>query len=162
MLDVLKQIPDVLKYECCIVGDGPERQRLIKKCTRYNLDNRVRFMGEINHTEISEIYSKSDVLIFPSFREATGTVILEAMSMGVPVIAMNRFGGAMILDESCGWLYDGKSEDEYCESLKNILIQCLCEPDEVRKRGDNAKYRAEQFTWNNRNQLYLEIYKSLV
>ncbi len=162
LLDALKQIPNDMEYECCIVGEGPEKQRLVRKCKRYNLDNRVKFIGEVNYTEISEIYNKSDVLLFPSFREATGTVILEAMSMGQPVITMNRFGGAMILDEQCGWLYDGDSREAFVCGLVKAMLACIRAPEEVRRRGENARKRAAEFSWERKMEIYQRIYNSLL
>ena len=56
-------------------------------------------------------------VIMPSIRETTGTVLLEAMSKGIPVITINKFGGATLFDENTGWLYEGNSKEEYIERI---------------------------------------------
>lgn len=59
----------------------------------------------------------------PSIRETTGTVLLEAMSKGIPVITINKFGGATLFDENTGWLYGGNSKEEYIENLKKAILE---------------------------------------
>ena len=162
LFDALRRLPSELPYECRIVGAGDEEEKLRKLVRQYGLSERVNFVGIIPHTEISEVYKKLDVLIMPSFREATGTVILEAMAFGVPVITINRFGGATILDEYCGWLYDGNTKEEYIENLKNAIIQCIQNPEEVRRRGENAQNRASEYTWTEKMKQYQAIYDSVV
>lgn len=162
LLDALKQLPPDLNYQCCIVGEGPEREQLEKKCLEYGLEGRVSFAGMIPYQQMHAEYAHADVLVFPSLREATGTVILEAMAKGLPVVAMNGFGGATILDDSCGWLYDGDSRERYIENLKEILTACIRNPEEVRRRGENARIRAADFTWEKKNEYYHSIYRRVL
>ena len=60
---------------------------------------------------------------------------LEAMSKGIPVITINKFGGATLFDENTGWLYGGNSKEEYIENLKKAILECIAYPDEVTRRS---------------------------
>ena len=68
-------------------------------------------MGSIPYMEMEKEYADADVFIMPSIRETTGTVLLEAMSKGIPVITINKFGGATLFDKDTGWLYEGNTKD---------------------------------------------------
>ena len=57
------------------------------------------------------------------------------MSKGIPVITINKFGGATLFDENTGWLYEGNSKEEYIENLKKAILECIANPDEVTRRG---------------------------
>ena len=162
LLDALARIPEELDFECRIVGTGPERERLQKRCKRYKLESKVTFFGEIPYTEIGEVYQQADVFVMPSFREATGSVLLEAMANGLPVVTMDRFGGATILDERAGWLYDGQTQEEIIGQLKDVLISCIENMDQVRCRGKNARILAEKYTWEERMKAYQKIYNQLI
>lgn len=161
LLDALARIPEELEFECRIVGAGAEMKRLQKRCEEYGLGQKVTFAGEVPYTEIAGVYQKADVFVMPSFREATGSVLLEAMAKGLPVVTINRFGGATMLDETAGWLYDGQTQEEFVENLKRALIFCITHPEEVKRRGRNARALAEKYTWEERMKLYQTIYQSL-
>jgi len=162
LLDVFKQLPSQLEYECIIVGDGVEADLLRQRCSDADLLDKVTFLGPVAHTEMAVLYQQADVLIMPSLREATGSVLLEAMANGLPVVTINRFGGAEILDESTGWLYDGEDREACISGLKAALICCITQPEEVVRRGINARKEAEKYTWDERMKNYQAIYENVI
>ena len=159
LLDTFMKLPCDLDYECRIVGNGPELIRLQKRCNRdESLSKHIVFTGAILYEKMKNEYENADVFIMPSIRETTGAVLLEAMSKGLPVITINAFGGSMLIDENRGWLYSGVNKEDYIENLKNALVECILKPEEVRRRGDNAKKYVRQFSYELKNQYYQEIY----
>lgn len=162
LLDALARIPKDLDYVCSIVGEGADKEKLMQKCAALGLNDKVSFTGAVPYEQILNSYDSADVLITPSFREATGSVILEAMARGLPVITINKFGGAMILDEDAGWLYDGNTKEAYVENLKSAIIECITQPEEVRRRGVNARKYAEEHTWQKKVARYQRIYQRIL
>ena len=134
LFDALMRIPQETRYQVRVVGDGPELEHLRKRCKdNLNLSEHVHCMGSIPYMEMEKEYADADVFIMPSIRETTGTVLLEAMSKGIPVITINKFGGATLFDKDTGWLYEGNSKEEYIENLKKAILECIANPDEVRE-----------------------------
>ena len=163
LLDALLKIPEGVDYQVRIIGDGPELNHLRKRCEEnIKLSEHVYFTGAIPYTKMKMEYAKADVFIMPSIRETTGTVLLEAMSKGIPVITINKFGGAILFDKNTGWLYDGNDKDEYIENLKNAILECVSNPDEVVRRGKNARKKAENYTWQEKNKKYQKIYEEIL
>ncbi|WP_081861315.1 glycosyltransferase family 4 protein [Butyrivibrio sp. AE2032] len=163
LLDVLMTIPESLKYEVRIVGDGPELERLRKRCANDpNLTKHVSFIGAIPYEEIEKEYIRASAFIMPSIRETTGTVLLEAMSKGLPVIALNKFGASTLFDETTGWLLDGDSKESYISSFGKAIIECITSPEKVEYRGQNARRRAEEYTWIEKNKKYQSIYNQIL
>lgn len=163
LLDALMRIPQNLNYQVRIVGDGPELKHLRSRCNdNSNLTKHVYFTGAIPYTEMEKEYLMADVFIMPSIRETTGTVLLEAISKGIPVITINKFGGAILLDENTGWLYEGNTKEDYINSLKKAILECIMNPDEVTRRGMNARREAANYTWQEKNKLYQKIYFELL
>ena len=118
LFDALMRIPQETRYQVRVVGDGPELEHLHKRGKEdLNLSEHVHCMGSIPYMEMEKEYAGADVFIMPSIRETTGTVLLEAMSKGIPVITINKFGGATLFDENTGWLYGGNSKEEYIEKV---------------------------------------------
>jgi glycosyltransferase involved in cell wall biosynthesis len=78
-----------------IVGDGPERVRLEEAIQSHGVTGTVRLAGEV--TDARPFLREMDAFVFPSKGEALGTSILDAMAMGVPVVAADDGGPAEVL-----------------------------------------------------------------
>jgi len=93
--DIRKEIPDV---RCIIIGDGPEKNKLMSLASELNLLHKnVYFLGFLEKDE--EVYSyikSSKVFVLPSIREGFPNTILEANSCGVPVIIIDSPKNASI------------------------------------------------------------------
>lgn len=162
LLDALERVSGDLDYQCRIIGSGPELEGLQKRCEdSEELSRHVIFTNMIPYEQMEKEYQGADVFVMPSIRETTGTVLLEAMSQGLPIITVNRFGGATLLDDNIGWLYDGVDRDSFIEKLKNDVEYCIMNRGEVKRRGQKARKKAEQYTWENKNQFYQKIYRNL-
>lgn len=163
LLDALMRVPSNLNYICRIVGGGAEKDKLQARCSKSdNLSKHVVFVGPLPYGEMEKEYENADVLIVPSIRETTGTVLLEAMSKGLPAVTINKFGGAILLDNDTGWLYDGKTKDSYIDNLKDVIVDCILNPSEVRRRGNNARRKVKQYTWAAKNEYYQRVYRELL
>jgi glycosyltransferase involved in cell wall biosynthesis len=100
-----------IPFKCSIVGEGKERGFLESLIRAYQLENEVILTGALHNREVLDLMGKSDMLICPSrspkrsTRDGLPTVILEAMSLSVPVIA-TRFGGIpdVVIHEETGLL----------------------------------------------------------
>jgi glycosyltransferase involved in cell wall biosynthesis len=71
-----------------IIGDGPERGNLERQARALDIQDRVRFVGQVEHNQMPRWLSVGDVFVFTSIREEGFPLnILEAMSMNLPVVA---------------------------------------------------------------------------
>ena len=163
LLDALKHVPCGLEYECRIVGDGPKFETLSKRCMDDPvLQQHVQFKGRIPYADMEREYREADVFIMPSLRETTGSVLLEAMSKGLPIITINKFGGALLVNEKTGWVYDGKTKEELLNGLSSAIIECINNPSEVAYRGKTAKEMSQKYTWSSKLDYYFNIYRKVL
>jgi len=81
-----------VKFKLTILGDGPLKNEIKELIKILDLKNDVYFHKKIKYKKMNEIYSKHDVLILPSYNEAIGMVVPEAMSCGLPAIVSNTCG----------------------------------------------------------------------
>ncbi|QEM10960.1 glycosyltransferase [Mucilaginibacter rubeus] len=88
LLEVMKALPQ--NYVLTIAGDGPLMNTLKEEVINTGLNERVTFIGEIKN--VAEVISKHDLLVLSSFTEGFPNVVLEALSVGVPVVTF-RVGG---------------------------------------------------------------------
>ena len=162
LLDALKEIPKEYRYQVRFVGEGPEMNKLKKRCRKYGLDQTVVFTGKIPFTQMAWEYENSDVFVMPSIRETTGMVLLEAAIKNLPSIVLNRFGGAVLFDETSGYFLEGNSRKEYIDALKNAMIFCMEHPEDVAQKAENAHKVAECYTWPHKLEVYNGVYQNLL
>ncbi|MCI5121813.1 MAG: glycosyltransferase family 4 protein, partial [Candidatus Electrothrix sp. AUS4] len=74
-------------WQLAIIGDGPERKALEAFCQEQELEAQVSFHGAAPPEAIPGLMARSDVFVFASFAEGRPNVVLEAMAVGLPVIA---------------------------------------------------------------------------
>lgn len=162
LFDAVKHIPDCYNFKIRIVGYGPLEKELK---AMFSSDEKVKrhteFIGKIPFYEMNREYQKADALVFPSFREASGSVILEAMANGIPVITENRCGGSVICSEENAYLYSASTKNEYIENLSSLMQHCINNPNEVLAKGKAARMTAEKFTFEEKVNAFTKIYESL-
>jgi glycosyltransferase involved in cell wall biosynthesis len=87
-----------------MVGDGPGRPALELRTDALGLRDRVTFTGFVPRERTFDYYGLSEVFVFSSLTETQGIVLLEAMSVGVPVVALSAMGVAELMADGRGGL----------------------------------------------------------
>jgi glycosyltransferase involved in cell wall biosynthesis len=95
-MDYLPAILNVMRDQPATIavfaGGGPELQDLRDMIKNAGLENRCRILGNVPHHELARLFSAADVFLNPSFTEGFPRVILEAMAVGLPIVATNAGG----------------------------------------------------------------------
>lgn len=86
-LKLLVEVFNKLKLPLTIVGDG-----LLKNDLKLIAKDNIKFIDFVENSKIGIIYQSNDVFILPSFSEAWGLVLEEALFYGLPIVASNRVG----------------------------------------------------------------------
>lgn len=98
--------------ELLVIGDGRDGPRL-----RANAPANVKFVGQMNTSDLAVAYSEARAVVFPS-EDDFGIVPIEAMACGAPVVALGR-GGALetVLDGETGLFFDEATPAAISEAL---------------------------------------------
>jgi len=114
-------------FECQIVGSGPLENKLESLSTSYELRAKIQFLGIRTQEEIKKLYSEATVLAQPSVmarngdRDGIPNVILEAMALGVPVVATNFSGiPEAVIEGKTGILVPEKDAVALAVAIENI------------------------------------------
>lgn len=101
MVEHLRQTND--KVLLLITGEGPALPALRAASEQRRLDGHVRFLGYLDrHSELHDCYRAADLFVFASRTETQGLVLLEAMALGTPVVALAEMGTRDILEPERG------------------------------------------------------------
>ncbi|MNY46394.1 D-inositol 3-phosphate glycosyltransferase [compost metagenome] len=75
------------------------------------------FPGKLSREEVVTELNKAHVFVVSSFFETFGVVVIEALSMGLPVIATKCGGPEYILTDNLGVLVENNNEEEYAQAM---------------------------------------------
>lgn len=140
-----------------IIGDGPERKKLIQLAVNYNLVGNVRFVGRLPYDQTMELVGLADIFSLPSYEEAFGIVYIEAMARGIPVVGCVGTGaGDIIVDGKTGLLVRQRDANELARALERLVR----DPALRRRIGRNARQKAKRFSWSSNVRNYVAIFKA--
>jgi glycosyltransferase involved in cell wall biosynthesis len=121
-----------------IAGDGPEKPKLQTLTDQLRLSSAVAFLGW--QASVEGCLAQADAFILPSRAEPFGIVCLEAMALGVPIVATRTDGPLEILDSETAILV----ERESVEALARAILLTVNEPTAARRRAVAARERFDQ------------------
>lgn len=106
------------------------------------LAGRVRHLGYVDDAERRRLYERARLLVLPSFNEGFGLPILEAMTMGVPVVASGRGAIPEVLGDA-GLMVDPEDADALAEAMARMLYDTML----ARRSAARGIRRALTFKW---------------
>jgi 1,2-diacylglycerol 3-alpha-glucosyltransferase len=116
---VRESIPDVLLM---VAGEGPASESLKAQAATMTLGDAVRFVGYLDRaTELLDCYRAADLFVFSSRTETQGLVLLEAMALGVPVVALAVMGTADVLSENRGARIAEDDVEDFAGKVATLL-----------------------------------------
>jgi glycosyltransferase involved in cell wall biosynthesis len=140
-----------------IIGDGPERSRLLALTQQLQVSGRVRFLERQSRHQVAAAMRRCAVFALPSRYEGLGCVYLEAMAAGKPVIGCRGQGIAEIIQHgSNGFLVGPDNEKE----LTLALAMLLRDPERRRNLGAAARDTIlERLTLARQAESLIRIYR---
>jgi glycosyltransferase involved in cell wall biosynthesis len=114
-------------FDLWVIGDGPERAALEAMTADRNLGEYVTFFGFQDRPE--DYLRECDVFLMPSANEGCSIALIEAMAMGMPVVATDVGIAPQVLrNDETGWIVPVGDREALVETLDRVLAL----PDEVR------------------------------
>lgn len=112
-----KVLNDLPKAKLVIIGDGPEKAEMLKFILKNKLQKSIQLVGVLSSSEISTILKNSYALLLPSFREGTPASVLEAMSVGRPIVATKVGSLKNLVTGEVGYLTDIGNIDQFAKAI---------------------------------------------
>ena len=138
--EIIVQIRNVnKKFHWYIIGGGEKQEEIENKSKSMKTDDLLTFCGPQKNPY--PYIKKADLLVLTSYYESQPMVILEALSLGVPVVSTNFSSAKELLEnQSYGILCE-----ENIESIAEVITKCLTSKDLL----DKLTYECVHFTYDN-------------
>jgi glycosyltransferase involved in cell wall biosynthesis len=161
---LIRAFVKVVKFEpkarLIIIGGGPHRSVLKKLAVELSLEHNIEFRGFVNEKEKFQTISESNSLLFPSFCEGFGLVILEAFSQSKPVLVSDiKPMSDIIENQETGYVIDPENEEKWADSILNLIKN----PDESKRMGKNGfKILGKKYSMNIMFDGILDMYHEAI
>jgi glycosyltransferase involved in cell wall biosynthesis len=141
-----------------IVGDGPERQRLMRKAYDLGLGETVRFAGYIPRYLVFSVCRAADLFVFASKTETQGLVILEAMSVGTPVVAVDAMGVSDLQADGRGGFLSPPQVSVFTDRVEQMLTDRELREEKARE----AEAKADEWSMRNMTKKLVASYQASI
>ncbi len=141
---LIRTVARIPKISLVLVGDGPEEHRLRRLAADLAVSERIAFMGPLSHGDTLSAMKAADLFVLNSTVENFPHVILEAMMIGLPVLA-TRVGGIpeIVTSEHNGLLVDPNDADLLAEGITRLMRDGNLRE----KLVANGRETAGRFSW---------------
>jgi glycosyltransferase involved in cell wall biosynthesis len=138
-----------------LVGKGPLFEMF---STTFKAPN-VNYLGFADDDKLVELYKQNDLFVLPTFFEGMPTVVLEAMSYGMPIIVTDTGATTDLVNDSNGYII----EKADVKSLKNALLNFYQLDDAKKKMLSINSYNKvkDNFTWKVVAQKHYELFRAM-
>ncbi|MFQ5742211.1 MAG: glycosyltransferase [Acidobacteriota bacterium] len=157
LIDAMQQVPATL----IVVGTGPMRGALVRQAEASPATEKIHFLGHISDASLADTYAAAAVLVLPSSErsEAFGTVLLEAMASGTPVISTELSTGTSFVnrDGETGFVVPPRNSD----ALARAISKLVTDPQLQQEMGVRAQSRARlEFGVERMVEGVMEVYRA--
>lgn len=160
LLEAINLCKNKANIELHIIGDGECNAKWKKMANKLQINNAIWY-GWVDRVKAINIMQSSHLFAITSLSDATSTVLLEALSLGLPVVTLNHLGFANVVTEKCGIKIDLNSKKQLINDLSNA-IDNLYENEELRLNlAEGAISRSKEFSWENKAEIINNIYQQI-
>ena len=147
-----------MSAQVLLVEDGPERPALEREAERIGLGDRLHFLGFVAHDRLPAVLAHADLLVLPSLYEELGTVLLEAMQAGLPIVASKTGGIPDVIEDGVNGLLVPPGNPE---ALAHAIDRLLADRDLAYRLSEGARERGKDYDWEVLAERVLAVYRGV-
>ncbi len=158
---VLEKFPTT---QFTIIGNGNDEQWIKQIAHQQQVYDRITWIDRVDQATLFSMYEQYDLLVFPSLRDSSGNVVLEAIAHGLPVLCLDVGGPCQIIDESCGIVVPThrQTQNSLAAHMGEKIAHLHQHREVLNQLKANTRQRAQDFTldkvvYNVYEQLHLRL-----
>ena len=157
LIDVLKIVSKEYKdVKLYLVGDGEEKDNLVKKVKKEGLEKNVIFTGFLNRKELDKTMHDSRIFVTTSLTESFGLAEIEAQSYNIPVVAFDSADGlTTLLKDDAGVLIKKRNKKE----MANAIMKLLEDDKYYKSIANNGLENAKKYDIKNVKKMWNNLLK---
>jgi glycosyltransferase involved in cell wall biosynthesis len=130
------------------IGSGPQRDAWQELARTLGIADKINWISELPQAQAHAEMTRAHVFAFPSLQEASATVTLEALSLGLPIVCHDACGMGFIVNETCGIKVPMAGFQASIDGFASALRRLQRNPDELARLSKGALERSEELSWD--------------
>lgn len=159
VLQALSKLPKEYSWHLDIIGQGPMTRNWQKLSARLDIHTMCTWHGWLTRDKAMNTMSNADIFVFPSLHEGMPTVVIEALSMGIPVICLDHCGQGDAVTSDCGFKIRVTTPKQIVQGITEAITKIVKNPREIERLSLGALKRSQEFTWEKNAQKMLKVYQ---
>lgn len=162
LLKSLVKLPPEMNWTLIVLGDGKKTRSWKKLSEKLGVENKIQWKGWLPRVEAHEIMLSAHLMCITSLKDLTSTVILEALSFGLPVICIDHCGFSHVINDHCGIKIPILTPQHLTSAFAKAIANLYFDEDFRKKLAEGATQRAREFSWAGNTQALNQVYRSLI
>jgi glycosyltransferase involved in cell wall biosynthesis len=129
---------------------------------RKGVSNRIQWLGQVPHADVLRHFHWADVFVFTSLRDATGTVVLEALAAAKPVICLDHQGAGAIVTNECGIKIPVTNRKSVQLALSEAIMRLHSDRRLCKQLAAGAYKRAAEYVWSSQAARIADAYNHIL
>lgn len=154
----LSKVDARLPIHLTVVGDGEMGRYMPEYIAKYDLADRVTWVGKVSYEAVKEYYRKADVFLFTSLRDTGPAQLMEAMGYSLPVVTLKLHGQAELVNDSNGIRVPVTDPETVASELARAIEWMYHHEEQRTTMGLNAFLFAQQQNWDTKVRHIVETY----
>lgn len=147
-----------LEHQLVLIGQkGWLFEPIFAQIARSPYQNSIHHLSYLPNELVALFYAKADVFVYPSCYEGFGLPVLEAMTLGAPVVTANNSSLPEVAGDAA-LLVEPSQVTDLAEAILQVVSDRQLRDDLIRK----GKQRSQRYTWKNTAEETLKAYKLLM
>ncbi len=154
---VLAKNPRLQNHQLILAGQrGWKYEEVMRQVARSAFGHRIKLLGYVSHADKLQLMRNAKLFVFPSLWEGFGLPVVEAMSLGTPVVTSNVSSLPEIVGRSAVTV-----NPESVQAIAKGIVSVLTSPARQKRMAIAGKRRAKRFTWERAAAETMEIYEKI-
>ena len=162
LLKAVAKLPRGMNWQLSILGRGPYTGRWQRSAERLGLNGECNWLGQLPREEAISVMHQAHVLVITSIHDLTSTVLLEALSQGVPVVCPDWSGFATVVTKDCGIKVPLRTPEQFAGDLAATIMKLAQDEQERQRLAEGALLRARDYSWDEKAKKVDSIYRRAV
>jgi glycosyltransferase involved in cell wall biosynthesis len=147
LIEALAQLAPGTQVELRVLGRGNMGQFWQKLAVRRGVADRIQWLGWLPHAQAVAQLEWADVFVFTSLRDTSGTVSLEALASGIPVLCIDHQGMRDIVTDACGIKVPLTTPARVARDFATAIERLAASPELCAELGRAGLARAAEYQW---------------
>ena len=128
-------------FRCVIIGDGPERKKLLAGIRRSPASPVIRYLGQQENERVMEYMDAADIFFLPSAFEGIALTIYEAMAKSLAIVGADVGGQSELVSSDCGYLVKRSGEEKESGEYAGVLLNLIQDRSLLLSMQNNSRAR---------------------